>query len=244
MFTQNKDAIYYPKNRIVWLLLAFQGGFINLLGLLSVHRFVSHVTGFAGHFSQALLNLKWFEALGSFFIPIFFLVGALISGIFTEVRREKGKVPIYVFSMLSMSGIFLALSIFGSMELFGNFGEPFQNFRDFILLASLSFACGMQNALFTQASGAVVRTTHLTGITTDLGIGLAKVITKEAKEEDKKSNRLRIELIFCFLMGSIVGSLVITKLEYKSFLIPAIVSALIALRLYRVRIKLQKENYS
>lgn len=241
MFAQNKDAIYQSKNRFIWFALAFQGGFVNMLGLLSVHRFVSHVTGFAGHFSEALAQMKWFDALGSFFIPVFFLLGAIMSGLFTEVRREKGKAPIYIYSMLSMSGIFLWLALIGHFELFGNFGEPFQNFRDFILLASLSFACGMQNALFTQASGAVVRTTHLTGITTDLGIGLAKTLTGEANELDMKANRLRLGLIIYFLLGSVIGTLLINKLEYNSFLIPSLISGAIAYRLYRVRKELEAQ---
>ncbi|GAB4018858.1 MAG: YoaK family protein [Bdellovibrio sp.] len=242
MFAQNKDAIYQSKNRFIWFALAFQGGFVNMLGLLSVHRFVSHVTGFAGHFSEALANLRWFDALGSFFITVFFLLGAIMSGLFTEVRREKGKAPIYIYSMISMSGIFLWLTILGHFKLFGNFGEPFQNFRDFILLASLSFACGMQNALFTQASGAVVRTTHLTGITTDLGIGLAKFITGEASELDLKANRLRMGLIIYFLVGSLIGTLLINRMEYDSFLIPTILSLVIAYRLFSVRKELESQS--
>ena len=42
-----------------------------------------------------------------------------------------------------------------------------------LLLASA--ACGLQNALATTYSGAIVRTTHVTGIFTDLGIMLGAI---------------------------------------------------------------------
>jgi len=242
MFHQNIDAIYAPRNRIIWYGLAFQGGFVNMLGFLAVHRFVSHVTGFAGLFASSIYELKMMDAIAAFFIPVFFLIGATVSGFFTEVRREKGQAPIYLYSMISMSIIFLTLGVIGISGKLGIFGEPFESMHDFILLAALSFTCGMQNALFTSASGAVVRTTHLTGITTDLGIGIAKVLTKQANSNEHKSNWLRIGLIYSFLFGSLVGVVIIKEWKYLSFFVPAFISFLIATQLFQTRKEIESKK--
>ena len=242
MFHQNADAIYAPRNRIVWYALAFQGGFVNILGFLAVHRFVSHVTGFAGRFAFSLYEVKYTDALAAFFIPVFFLIGSTVSGFFTEVRREKGQAPIYIISMISMSLVFATLGILGVNGSLGIFGEPFESFHDFILLAALSFTCGMQNALFTSASGAVVRTTHLTGITTDLGIGIAKILNRQGHDIEYQSNWLRIGIIVSFLIGSLIGVVIIQQIKYLSFFIPAVLSLIIAFKLYHTRKEIESKK--
>ena len=42
------------RNQVLWLSLAFQGGFMNAGGFLACHRFVSHVTGYGTHVGVAL----------------------------------------------------------------------------------------------------------------------------------------------------------------------------------------------
>ena len=59
---------------------------------------------------------------------------------------------------------------------FGEFGEPLRLKRDYLLLALLCTASGLQNAVVSSLSGSIIRTTHLTGTTTDLGIGLIRVL--------------------------------------------------------------------
>lgn len=242
MFHRNEDAIYAPGNRIVWYVLAFQGGFVNMLGFLAVHTFVSHVTGFAGRFATSLFENQFTNAIAAFFIPIFFLIGSTVSGLFTEVRRKKGQAPIYVYSMVLMSIIFSALAALGLSGKLGIFGEPFESLHDFVLLGALSFTCGMQNALFTSASGAVVRTTHLTGLTTDLGIGIAKILAKQSDPRENRSNWLRMGIIIYFLMGSLVGVVTIQKYKYISFMIPALLSLLIAFKLYHTRKEIESKK--
>lgn len=228
------DAILQRNNRFTWALLAMQGGFVNVGGWLSLHKFVSHVTGFAAHFSTELVAANYIEAFLFVLVPVFFLIGAFFSAIFTEVRRKRGQSPIYIQILTLLSGLYGGSALLGYLGGFGAFGGPFNNL-DFILLSILSFSCGAQNALFTHYSGSIIRTTHLTGITTDLGIGLAKVlITQDHKEHT--INKLRIELIVSFLLGSLLSALLFPRLQYIAFLIPALVSALVGLRLLRSRV--------
>ncbi|MCB9027274.1 MAG: DUF1275 domain-containing protein [Bdellovibrionaceae bacterium] len=230
-----KDIILLPKNRFTWALLAFQGGFVNMGGLLTLHMFVSHITGFSSLFSLAITSGEWIKAIYFLLVPLFFLVGAFFSSLFTEQRKKKQQQPVYIQILSTLAFIFVLISVLGHNQYFGDFGEPFENIRDFILLSLLAFSCGSQNAIFTHYSNSIIRTTHLTGLTTDLGIGLAKVwISKDVKE--KQINRIRIDLILSFIVGSLLGALIYPKLKFAAFIFPALTSLMVGLRLYYTRL--------
>jgi len=225
------DIILQPKNRFTWAMLAFQGGYINVAGLLTVHIFVSHITGFSAHFSTQIVDGDFMKALYFVLVPFFFLLGAFFSSIFTEVRKKNQKPPVYIHILSVLSLLFLLVSILGVGGFFGEFGEPFANFRDFVLLSLLAFSCGSQNAIFTHYSKSIIRTTHLTGLTTDLGIGLAKYFVSKDREEDR-INKIRIDLILSFVVGSLVAAYVFPKIKFYGFLLPAVISFFVGIRLF------------
>lgn len=231
-----KDSILLPQNRFIWMLLAFQGGYVNIGGLLTIHLFVSHITGFSAYFSMSLSNLNLLKSFYFLLVPLFFLLGSIFSSLFTEIRKKDSLQPTYIHIMLLISFLFFLVSIGGIYGIFGEFGEPFNNFRDFVLLSLLAFSCGAQNALFTHYSNSIIRTTHLTGITTDLGIGIAKYFISNDINEGKL-NKVRIELISSFIFGSLLGAFIFPKLKFIAFLLPSLNSLFIGLRLYSTRSK-------
>src|SRR5690606_39239448 len=220
----NRDAIYHPKNKILWYLLCFQGGFVNVGGFLEVGHFVSHVTGFSGHLVVEAREGRFISALFFALIPIAFLMGAFISGYLTEVRRKKQQTPVYIHIMSSMAIIYFSLALIGANNLLPKFGSEVLSFKSAVILAILCAASGAQNALFTSASGAIVRTTHLTGLFTDFGIGLAKLFGQVDQEHEKRSTRLRFGLIFFFIFGSFISAWSFTHFYFLGWLIPAAIS--------------------
>lgn len=215
--------------------LGISRGFVNIGGLQAVHLFVSHVTGFSAHFGNELVVGHWLRSLYFALVPFFFLIGSIFSSVFTEIRKKKNKNPVYIQILMVLSVIYLLIGTLGLFGFFGDFGESFHNFHDFLLLALLAFACGSQNAIFTHYSNSIIRTTHLTGITTDLGIGLARYFVSQEKQEGE-INRIRIDLIFSFILGSVVGALVFPQFEFSSFYIPSLLSLFVGFRLYYTRV--------
>lgn len=70
------------------------------------------------------------------------------------------------------------------------------------------FAMGLQNALVTKISKSTVRTTHLTGLSIDLGIELSQLIFYRGPAESRKLSRsiyLRITVILFFFLGCVMG---------------------------------------
>lgn len=211
-----------------WFLLSSLAGIINAGGYLSCHRFVSHVTGFATLSGISFVENDWLEALGMLVVPAFFLLGVVISGYVTEslsLTKHKYKyAPVFgiVASLLAL------VAVLGEFGFFGRFGLVAKIEHDFILLACLCTACGLQNAAITTASGSTIRTTHLTGLTTDLGLGIVRIfftpIRKEQKKIEIKTNWLRIGTILSFTFGSFIGALTFIRSEYIAFLFPATIA--------------------
>jgi len=247
MIFGSESIAYYSKSNVaIWMSMAFQAGLLNIGGFLACHRFVSHVTGFSTFVGLEISIHGHNQALGMLSVPLFFLSGAAISGFLVDLRIKALQKPRY---FISFGLIFFLLSLVltgGVAGFFGTFGEPLNLTRDYALLALLCFICGIQNGTITTASRAVVRTTHLTGITTDLGLGIVRFLYRhklgQAVENEGKANLMRIGIIFFFTLGSVAGGFAFKRMEYWGFLIPVITSGvLFAIMFYFQLLKVGKK---
>ncbi len=227
--THNESlAEYTPRHFMVWMLLTFQAGCINVGGFLAFSRFVSHTTGFATFFGVEWAQGHYDVAFGMLVVPGFFLLGCMIASVFTERRRARGKDPRYDLLIFIVASILTIVAFLGGSGIFGAFGEGLSFKRDFIAMALLTLAAGIQNAAITSASGTQVRTTHLTGVTTDLGMGLVRLFTmrKDSKlyHKELRANALRASQITAFVTGSLIGAVVFIYIQYLGFLLPGVIS--------------------
>lgn len=206
----------------IWLTMAFQAGAINTGGFLACHRFVSHMSGYGTLIGTAVAQAHLSEFWLFISIPVFFILGTMISAFWVDRRIQQSQRPLYPRVMGAILLLIFFVLIAGSQGLFGSFGSLNADHK-YILLAALCMACGLQNATVTSALGAVVRTSHLTGLTTDLGIGLIRVITKcHARHSDEvRANWMRAGIIFSFTVGSALSSFFYFQYGYGGFAIPA-----------------------
>lgn len=216
------------KTMAIWSAMAFQAGAINAGGFLACHRFVTHITGFATHFGAETAMGNVSSALGMLSVPFYFIAGSMISAYFVDHQTARGKRPHYLIVLALISFLMFACTVLGAAGVFGVFGAPLALGRDYSLLAILCLASGIQNAAITSASGAAIRTTHLTGMSTDLGIGLMRMFAKSSQNEAAKAelqgNFIRIGLIVSFILGSMVGAALFLHVQYFGFLLPAGIS--------------------
>jgi uncharacterized membrane protein YoaK (UPF0700 family) len=241
----NREKILEGKDVWPWLLLAFQAGAINSIGYLACHRFVSHVTGFGTRIGIELVNNNNLFAFEMTFKFLFFLFGAFLSGyIFFKLKKEEST---KFFISSSIITLFLVIVFaLGELGMFGIFGEPLALQRDVVLLCILCFICGTQNGITSIISTGLMRTTHLTGLTTDLGTGLAKFLVTRDHQE-KKLNMIRFNLIFFFTLGASISAFAANTLEFKTFIIPILSSMVILGYLFKnnmiyLKIKSDKGN--
>lgn len=216
--------------------MSFQAGLINIGGFMACHRFVSHVTGFATFFGYEINQTDTKHAAGMLTVPLFFLFGSMLSGFLVDIRLKLHKKPKYYIVFGLIFFLITVVLIAGMSGQFGIFGEPYEYFRDSALLTLLCLICGIQNGTITSVSKSVVRTTHLTGITTDLGVGLVRFFhRKKLKHEyghESAANLMRIGIILFFILGSVAGGYVFKNLGYAGFGVPAITSGMLFILMY------------
>lgn len=193
--------------------LALIAGCINAIGLLGFeHQSVSHLSGTATLLGTELLSLKLQKIFHLVGILLSFLGGACVAGFLLhgstlKLGRHYDTALFIEFILLCVSSWLLVSGSF-----YGHF------------LASA--ACGLQNALATTYSGAIVRTTHVTGIFTDLGIMLGCVFRGQAL--DRRKGKLFIFIILGFILGGTSGALLYTEFAFVSLIIPAAACLLMA----------------
>lgn len=222
-------SVYKRTNVLLWMLMAFQAGALNIGGLLACHTFVSHITGFASLAAfefETTLSLN--ATLGMLSVPIFFLLGAMFSGALVDMPLQMGRRPKYHI-LFGLIFLFILLPFYlGISGEFGQFGHPYTFEKDYALVCLLCLACGLQNGSVTSVSRSVIRTTHLTGITTDLGIGIVRVLNRgripHKWAEEAQANKMRIAIIGAFAIGSLIGGYFFMRYEYYGFLLPVLTS--------------------
>lgn len=157
---------YYQQARLA-VTLAWIAGYTNILTILVCGHVTSHVSGTTSDLGRAIVETRW-DAVGYLlFLLVSFFIGAGVSGFAAELGKRRGWESIYVLPV-AIEAALLALFAIG-LEFFG----PDDLKRHEIVLTLLgiaSVAMGLQNATITRISSGSVRTTHVTGVLTDLGL--------------------------------------------------------------------------
>lgn len=167
MFRLEGPARTPRNNAIVAGYLAFVAGFVNSGGFVLIGSFTSHVTGSVGRLSTDVTRGDFGAALFAALLVAMFFLGSLTASLILQGPRPA-RLPRAYGTALSLEGLLLAGFIFVA--------GLAQTSHPRLLDAEAAILCaamGMQNSLVTRLSGAVVRTTHLTGVITDLGIEIA-----------------------------------------------------------------------
>jgi uncharacterized membrane protein YoaK (UPF0700 family) len=194
-------------------LLALNAGFINAVGLLAFkHQAVSHLTGTTTFLSLAIANSNTQEIVHLLLIMASFIIGAAYSGlIIGNTALKLGRR--YSFALMTESALlFMSMYMLNHGSLLGQFFA--------------SAACGLQNAMTTTYSGAVVRTTHVSGLFTDLGVALG--LRFRGHKTDSRKIILYCILISGFIVGGVVGSLLFAEFMFSAILAPCLLTAFIA----------------
>lgn len=239
MFRHKGKNRSYVHNLRLASILSFVAGIVNIAGLLSVGILTTNVTGHFAFFSRAFVNEDFSAAAVYILFLLSFLTGAffsnLVSEIILRVREDLSySLPIAIEAVLLISMASLNLV----------------HHRDF-MACILLFSMGLQNALVTRVSQSVVRTTHLTGLFTDLGIELSQLFFYRSSSQSftlKKSIYLKLAIIVFFFAGGIAGGFGFYLIKLKvlfiagAFLVAALLYDYILLKFYVLRRKVMHKH--
>lgn len=198
--------------------LAFIAGVVNSAGFVVLGSFTSHVTGNVGRLAdQVAIGNSPIAALAAATVTTFFL-GALGASLLIE-STAPGRM-----SRASAALLFTEALLIGSFVASATMRDYGGHRVDEMQAMLLSLAMGVQNSLVTRLSGAVVRTTHLTGIVTDLGIEAARWIRHWRSEENHTPRplipkvTLLLTIFVFFVVGSASGALLAVRYASLSLL--------------------------
>ncbi|MBX9779779.1 MAG: DUF1275 domain-containing protein [Chitinophagaceae bacterium] len=215
MFRHQGKTRTLSHNLKIASLLSFVAGLVNVAGFLAVQRLTTNVTGHFAFFVDEVFKLNFWQAFVYFLYVFFFFLGSFISSFLIEIISKKDDHYIYV-----VPASIECLILF----MIGFFGKDMVTENPNIIAFSLLFAMGLQNSLVTTISSASVRTTHLTGLFTDLGIELSQLFFYKSKEQKQRllsSIKLRLTIINFFFFGGIMGGVLYSQVALRSLLFAA-----------------------
>jgi uncharacterized membrane protein YoaK (UPF0700 family) len=197
---------------VAWL-LAFDAGAVNAIGLLgAAHQAVSHLTGTTSLLAIAAVAGDGTEVARYAGVALAFVAGAAVSGAVIpgdplHLGRRQSVLLLGVATLLLTAQACFAQGACAALPL-------------------AAAACGLQNAMTTSYSGAVVRTSHVSGMFTDLGIALGRVLRRAPLQ----SRRLLLGsvVIAGFFAGGVAAALAFARVGYAALSLPAALTIALA----------------
>ncbi|WP_345373032.1 YoaK family protein [Algivirga pacifica] len=219
MFRHQGKRRTLKHNLQIAMVLSLVAGIVNVTGFLEFNRLTTNVTGHFAFFINDVSNVEYWRGMVYFLYIFSFLFGSFSSSLLIEKFRENKKLNVFVIP--TMLEVFILISIPIVYNLY-------QIKYPDIIVCSLLFAMGLQNSFVTKLSDAVVRTTHLTGLFTDLGIELSQLFfpkTHSHQAKLKATIKLRIYIVSFFFLGGLIGGFLYSRMELKlnTLIFPALV---------------------
>ena len=235
MFRHRGKTRTLTHNLRIASLLSFVAGSVNVAGFFAIQRLTTNVTGHFAFFVDEVFKWNLWEGFIYFLFIFFFFLGSFVSSVIVESVSKINERLTYVIPILIESSLLFSVAVFGKFLLLQN-----PNLIAFLLL----FAMGLQNSLVTTISNSIVRTTHLTGLFTDLGIELAQLFfykLKEQKEKLRASIKLRFTIIVFFFLGGLFGGFLYSFVQLYALAVAGTL-LLIGIIYDDLKLKLVKQN--
>lgn len=198
-----------PADTVLALVLTFVAGAVNAGGFLAVGQYTSHMTGIVSAIADDLVLGTYALAAAGAVSLASFIAGAATSALLINWGRRNTRRRQYAYPVALEALLLLCFGVLGV----GTGATPHVLP---LALPLLCFLMGLQNATITKLSGARIRTTHLTGMVTDIGIEIGKLLYLHRDSgrlahlhvvADRSKLALLAILVTTFLVGGIVGAL-------------------------------------
>jgi uncharacterized membrane protein YoaK (UPF0700 family) len=213
MLRQPKDKRTLKQNLMLASSSAFVAGITDVVGLLAFLAFTSNVTGHVANLAKNILNQN-FSDIAIFAIwLLMFLVGSFVSNFLVQSLKHKSSYKAHSAPIILEIAILLFVAVYGH-----NFYKETDTERR-IVIGALLFAMGLQNGLVSNISGGLIKSTHLTGLFTDLGSELADWMHPLTRRSEEVKNKIyvRLTILAFFIFGGLAGGYFFNIYQFKVF---------------------------
>lgn len=227
-------------------LTAFAAGMVNIGSLMIFFAFSSNVTGHYAILASEIVKGNIYQVAVVFAWIFLFFFGSFTSNYIVIHTNKKWSFIGHATPLVLEITCLMIVGVYGQYFYQETLTETEA------LLCLMLFAMGLQNGLTASISNSKVKTTHLTGATTDLGM-LVSMLTKSEFRQKKEiidKTKLIGAIAISYLVGGIFAGYVYLSIGFRMFyvacalLVIVIVydlSKLIALK-YQVLARRKKVN--
>ncbi|MES2062776.1 MAG: YoaK family protein [Bacteroidota bacterium] len=213
MLRQLKEKRTLKHNLMLASSSAFVAGITDVVGLLAFLAFTSNITGHVANLAKNILQQN-FQSIILFAVwLVMFMIGAFVSNFIVQSLKHKSIYRAHSAPIILEIVILLFVAIYGH-----NFYNETQQERE-IVIGALLFAMGLQNGLVSNISGGLIKSTHLTGLFTDLGSELADWMHPFTRKSEEVKNKIyvRVTILAFFIFGGLIGGYFFNLYEFKVF---------------------------
>jgi uncharacterized membrane protein YoaK (UPF0700 family) len=213
MLRNEKDERTLKENLLLASSTAFVSGVTNVAGVIA---FLAFTTNMTGHFANLARNVieQNFPQVIIFLIWLFlFFAGAFTANFLVRWREHKSAYR------ANMAPIVLEIIILLFVAYYGSNHYTESLLEKQVITSALIFAMGLQNGLVSNISGGLIKTSHLTGLFTDLGADFAEWLYPNSQKPVAVKNRMyiRFTILGFYFLGALAGGYFFDKYNFNIF---------------------------
>lgn len=213
MLRQSKEKRTLKQNLMLASSTAFVAGIVDVCGLLAFLAFTSNITGHVANLAKNIVSQNYDSIIVFGIWLTMFLAGAFVSNFIVKSLQHISYYKAHSVPVILEIVVLLFVAFYGN-----HFYNETQAERQ-VVIGAMLFAMGLQNSLVSNISGGLIKTTHLTGLFTDLGSELADWMHPRTAQSIEVRNKIyvRITILTFFIFGGFIGGYFFGLYEFKVF---------------------------
>lgn len=199
----------------VWLgaWAALVAGLVNVCSVMIFFAFSSNVTGHVASFAEEIVKGHWYQVWVLLAWMSLFVLGAFVANLSVTLLGARNLYAGHSAPLLLQAAILCAVGFYGHEHYLETLTETE------LLVGVLLFTMGLQNSAVASVTGSVVRTTHLTGLFTDLAMELSMIMQPRFRGNRQLRERfvLHVTILATYLLGGLLGGIACQRFGFHAF---------------------------
>ncbi|WP_091149771.1 YoaK family protein [Mucilaginibacter pineti] len=213
MLRQSKEERTLKGNLLLASSTAFVSGVTNIAGMVAFLAFTSNITGHVANLAKHIVEQNFREIIVFVIWLLLFFTGAFVSNFIIRSLEHKSRYRAHSIPIIIEIVLLLFVAIYGH-----NFYKETDLERE-IVIGVLIFSMGLQNSLVSTISGGLIKSTHLTGLFTDLGGDVSEWMHPKVQKTEIIRNKIlvRLTVLSFYFIGAVLGGLLFDLYDFAIF---------------------------
>jgi len=213
MLRQSQGDRTLKENLMLASSTALVSGITNVAGMIAFLAFTANITGHVANLAKHIVEQNYREIIVFLVWLLLFFTGAFLSSFIVRSLRHISNYRAHSVPVIIEIAVLLFVAIYGH-----NFYRETMLERE-VVIGAIIFSMGLQNSLVSIISGGIIKTSHLTGLFTDLGGDIAEWFHPKAKKTDAVKNKIyiRLTILGFYVGGAVLGGCMFNIFDFAIF---------------------------